>query len=357
MNNNPAKPDDTNDDFRRKYERVRVIVLGSTGFIGRWVARGLCDAGAEVILLVRNRVAAEAVFNEFDISGDVYELDLLDAQSVRLLYREIRPTVTFNLAGYGVDREEHNEELAYRTNVDLIGTVCSAVGEVRDHEWAGPNLVNVGSAMEYGQTEGNLAEDSDAKPTTLYAKSKLAGTKVLTDCSRSYGVKGLTARLFSVYGPGEPPQRLLPTLIRAVGDGTPIPLTAGLHKRDFVYVEDVAESLLRLGLKASRPGDVVNVATGVLSSVRTFVETATDTLRISHERLRFGSFPTRLEEMNHEPVTVERLRALTGWVPNTMIASGIRKTLQFQRSSSPFRAPRSIELVHEEGQCNSVILK
>ena len=357
MNNNPVKSNDATRDFRRKYTGTRAVVLGSTGFIGRWVARGLCNAGAKVILPVRNRVAAEAVFNEYGINGDICELDLLDEQSVRFLYRETRPTVTFNLAGYGVDREEQNEELAYQTNVDLIGTVCSAISEVRDHGWAGLDIVNVGSAMEYGQTEGNLVEDSDAKPTTLYGKSKLAGTKALAGSCRSYGFKGLTARLFSVYGPGEPQQRLLPTLVHAAQNGNPIPMTAGMHKRDFVYVEDVAESLLRLGLTASRPGEVVNVATGFLSSVRTFAEIAADTIGINHERLKFGSLPTRLEEMNHAPVTVERLRALIGFAPKTMIASGVRKTLQFQRSSSPFRAEGFRELAHGEGQCNFAILK
>lgn len=341
----------------RQYEGARAIVLGAAGFIGRWVARGLCEAGAKVILPVRDRSTAKSVFDAYDIDGDIYQLNLLDEQSLRSLYSEIRPTVTFNLAGYGVDREEQNEEWAYKINVDLIATVCSAISEIRDQTWSGLDIVNVGTAMEYGLSGGDLAEDSLPRPTTLYGKSKLAGTSALTDCCRRFELKGVTARLFSVYGPGESPQRLLPTLIHAARTETPIPLTAGLHKRDFVYIEDVAESLLRLGLTASKPCEVVNVATGVLSSIGTFAKTAAETLGISHDRLRFGSLPTRLEEMNHEPVNVERLRALTGWVPNTIIASGIRKTFQFRRSSSLFRAEGYRELVHEDGQCNFAILK
>jgi UDP-glucose 4-epimerase len=308
---------------------VRTVVFGSTGFIGRWVARGLCESGAKVFLPVRDRFAAKEVFDAYDIDGDIYQLDLLDTQSVRSLFREISPTVTFNLAGYGVDRAEQNEELAYQTNVDLIGTVCSAISEVRDRGWAGLNIVNVGTAMEYGLAGGDLAEDSVAKPTTLYGKSKLAGTRALTDCCRSYGLKGVTARLFSVYGPGELSQRLLPTLIHAARTETEVPLTAGLHKRDFVYVEDAAESLMRLALVSSLPCEVVNVATGVLSSVRVFAETAADTLGINHERLRFGSLPTRSEEMNHGPVTIRRLVSLTGCAPGTTLAEGVRKTVSF----------------------------
>ncbi|NOT47448.1 MAG: NAD(P)-dependent oxidoreductase [Acidobacteria bacterium] len=322
-----------NNSYRKKYAGVRTVVFGSTGFIGRWVARELCDAGAKVVLPVRRSGAVADVFDKYDIEGDICELDLLDAQSVRSLYREVCPTVTFNLAGYGVDREEQNEELAYQTNADLIRTVCSAISEVRDHGWTGLDIVNVGTAMEYGLAQGDLAEDSLPDPTTLYGKSKLAGTRALTDCCRRFGLKGVTARLFSVYGPGESPQRLLPTLIHAARTEIQIPLTAGMHTRDFVYVEDAAESLMRLALLSSLSGDVVNVATGVLSSIKTFAETAAETLGISHDRLRFGSLQTRSEEMNHEPVNVERLRSLIGWVPNTMTEAGIQKTFQFRRSS------------------------
>ncbi len=329
LNKRPDKLNRQTDGYRDEYSGVRAMVLGSTGFIGRWVARGLCDAGAKVFLPVRDRSAAKEVFDEYDIDGDIFQLDLLDEQSVRSLFREILPTVTFNLAGYGVDRAEQNEELAYQTNVDLIETVCSAISEIRDHRWAGLDIVNVGSAMEYGLAGGDLSEDSLVRPTTLYGKSKLAGTNALTDCCRRFGLKGVTARLFSVYGPGESRQRLLPTLILASGTEKSIPLTDGLHRRDFVFVEDVAVSLMRLGLAPSLPGQVVNVATGILSSIRTFAETAAESLGIGHERLKFGSLPTRLEEMNHGPVTIRRLVDMTDWAPRTTPAEGVRKTLSF----------------------------
>jgi UDP-glucose 4-epimerase len=317
------------DDYRQKYAGVRAIVLGSTGFIGRWVARGLCNAGAKVFLPVRDRVVAEVIFNEYGVDGDIYEMDLRDFGTLQSIYKDCRPTVTFNLAGYGVDRDEQNEELAFQINSDLVKSVCVAISQTRDSAWTGRDIVNVGTAMEYGLAGGNLAEDSLARPATLYGKSKLAGTQSLADCCRRYRIKGVTARLFSVYGPGELPGRLLPTLIQAARHTADIPLTEGKHKRDFVYVEDVAEILLRLGSTSPQPGEVVNLATGTLNTVRTFVETAADNLGIGHERLKFGMLPTRLEEMNHESVTNRRLSELTGLTPKTTISHGIRKTLLF----------------------------
>jgi nucleoside-diphosphate-sugar epimerase len=75
----------------------------------------------------------------------------------------------------------------------------------------------------------------------------------------------------------------------------------------------------------------VNLATGRLTAIREFVETAAQVLDIDPERLQFGSFPMRAGEMHHLPVTVQRLDELTGWRPATRIAEGIARTRDFRR--------------------------
>jgi nucleoside-diphosphate-sugar epimerase len=134
------------------------------------------------------------------------------------------------------------------------------------------------------------------------------------------------ARLFTVYGPREHPGRLLPTLLRAArGDG-PILLTAGAQRRDFTWVGDVVEGMLRLGVTREREPSVVNLATGELTSVREFVERAARVLGIAPERLHFGAQPTRAEEMVHDAVAIERLVARTAWRPATTIEAGVGLT-------------------------------
>jgi nucleoside-diphosphate-sugar epimerase len=124
---------------------------------------------------------------------------------------------------------------------------------------------------------------------------------------------------------------LLPSLIEAARTGQTIRLTDGRQRRDFTYVADVAEGLLRLGMSSAEPGEIVNLATGRLIAVRQFVEQAAHILNISEERLLFGALPTRPEEMNHSPVAIDRLRRLTGWTPPTGIQDGIRGAWDFYK--------------------------
>lgn len=316
------------------YSGARILVLGAAGFIGRWTARQLGAAGAKMFLTVRDEKAAQKIFEEFGVTGEICQLDLLDERAVEKLVRSIRPAAVFNLAGYGIDRTEQDERTAYRINARLIETLCRALAEARDAGWPGQNFIHAGTAMEYGFIEGDLDEDSAPNPTTVYGRSKLAGTLALNECLRRFDLKGVTARLFAVYGPGEAAERLLPTLIESAASETYIPLTAGLHKRDFIYVEDAAEALLRLGLETSTGIGTVNVATGVLTSIRDFVKTSAEVLNIAGERLRFGALFTRPEEMKHDPVTNKKLLKITGWRPATTIADGVKKTLSFERNKN-----------------------
>src|SRR5439155_25919027 len=112
-----------------------------------------------------------------------------------------------------------------------------------------------------------------------------------------------------VYGPGEQADRLLPSLQRAAVASTRVSLTAGDQLRDFTYVEDVAEGLLRLAAAETRPqAAIVHLATGRLTSVRTFAETAAAVFGIDPLRLDFGAMPKRPDEIRYGPVDIARLR-------------------------------------------------
>jgi nucleoside-diphosphate-sugar epimerase len=308
------------------YTGVRVVVLGASGFVGRWVARALVQQGADIWMVARNRAAANDVFRVYGVVGQLVELDLRDSAGMVDLYRDVRPSITFNCAGYGVDRAERDGVLAAQINTDLVGVICRASQPVRDAAWPGQDLVHAGSGAEYGEQAEDVSEDAPTHPTTVYGRSKLAGTRLLVELGQTYGIKGATARLFTVYGPGEHPGRLLPTLMEALSSRQPVRLTTGRQQRDFTYVEDVAEGLLRLGVSRGRPGEIVNLATGNLMSVRAFAETAARVLSIPRDQLRFGALPAPDNDSEHAAVRLDRLRQLVGWTPATTVAEGVSRT-------------------------------
>jgi nucleoside-diphosphate-sugar epimerase len=194
-------------------------------------------------------------------------------------------------------------------------------------------LIHLGSALEYGTIDGDLRETSNCTPTTLYGVTKLHGTRRLYQIAMQGNLRAMTARLFTVYGPGEHPSRLLPTLLRARDATEPLDFTSGTQQRDFTYVEDAARALLMLARSDFGPGEIVNVATGRLLSVRAFIEAAIEVLSLPRDRIRLGALPPRAEEMRHAPVSIERMRSLISWVPASTLTAGIRRTAEFGHSA------------------------
>ncbi|MGQ0537992.1 MAG: NAD-dependent epimerase/dehydratase family protein [Gemmatimonadaceae bacterium] len=320
------------------YRGRRTLVLGASGFVGRWVARGLADCGAHVLAAGRDAAALEQALHAAGLAGR-YETVLRDLAlgGIADWLRPLEADVVFNLAGYGVERSERDEARAQRINAALVAELASAVHGAPG-SWPYARLLHTGSALEYGVSGGVLREDSATQPTTLYGATKLAGVLALVRQSRASRTRAVVARLFTVYGPGEHAGRLLPSILDGRDGRRTVHLSAGTQLRDFTYVEDVAEGLLRLGVADAEPGTVVNLATGVMQPVREFAEVAARVVGMSRELLNFGALRPRAEEMLHTGVSVDRLLALCdGWRPSPDIASGVARTLarQAQESSAP----------------------
>ncbi len=309
------------------YAGVRVLVTGASGFIGRWIARALTQAGADLVLAVRDAATMRLIAERYGVSGAVAVCDFRNPADIVALVRASRPLVTFNAVGYGVDATEQDQGEMAAINADAVLHLADAIQQHGDTAWSDVRLVHLGSALEYGAASGRLPETEEATPTTSYGRTKLRATLGLA--SRGSALRSLTARLFTVYGPGEHGGRLLPTLLEVRARDNRIPLTDGTQRRDFTYVADVAEGLVRLGLSHSPGGWVVNLATGKLVTVRNFAETAARVLGMPLEALDFGAIQRRRVEMAHDDVTIDRLVALTGWRPGTSIENGIRATRAF----------------------------
>jgi len=308
------------------YRDVPALVLGASGFIGAWTTRALHACGARVTVATRDAGRTTAALGRLAPSVTITIADLSTPAEVSALLTRTTPAVVFNLTGYGVDATERDAATMTAINAELVETVCTALAERAHRGWAGLDLVHAGSALEYGAIQGTLHEGLEAMPNTDYGHTKLRGTRAVQACAAASGIRGVVARAFTVYGPGEHDHRLLPSLLRTAQTGERLALTAGRQPRDFTYVEDVAEGLLRLGIATAPADTVVNLATGHLTTVRTFAETAARELGIDPALLDFGALPERDKEMWHGPVDVTRLRQVTGWVPPTSVADGIRRT-------------------------------
>lgn len=245
-----------------------VLVTGGSGFLGGGLVRRLIALGANVFVATRGEMPLDRLQ---DVRGAYvyHRVDLTDQESVHRVFDEIRPTTVFHLAVYGASLGQGDAEVMNRMNV--FGT-RHVLAECERHDVR--RIVTAGSWAEYGvsQRGGQMSETDTCLPCCEYGLSKLAATHVAIDWSSRTGRPVTILRFFSVYGPGEPEHRLVPTLMASGRSGVPARLGSPDVIRDFIHVEDVADAIVCSAERSSDTYEILNVGTGAGLSIRDLVE-------------------------------------------------------------------------------------
>ena len=299
-----------------------VIVTGGTGFVGANLVRRLVTEGHLVHLLVRQR------YNDWRVQDvlphlQIHVIDLLDTEQLRAKAAALRPDWVFHLAAYGAYSWQDDLQAAIQTN--FLGTVnlveaCRSVGFEA--------FINTGSSSEYGFKDHAPAETEWVDPNSYYAVTKASATQFCRYTANRYRLSIPTLRLYSVYGPYEDRDRLIPKVILHGLQGRLPPLADPEIARDFVYVRDVEEAYLLLASQPEgRPGAVYNLGTGLQTSLREVVALARQAFNLSIEpqwgTMQKRSWDTNIWKANNAAIVD------TGWEPKFTFRQGFRETVEW----------------------------
>ncbi len=239
---------------------MRVAVTGASGFIGRHVLSVLLEHGVKIVAVTRDasRLA------ELSEAVRIVEMDI--AHTVPDCFEQMGcPDVLIHLAWDGLPNYKslhHFEAELPRQYHFLNGMIKAGL----------PSLLVTGTCFEYGMQSGALSAAMQTNPTNPYGYAKDALRQQL-EFLRSTKPFNLTwARLFYIYGEGQPGTSLYPMLIEAVSRGDKIfNMSGGEQLRDYLPVEEVARKIVQSALAQCDIG-AVNICSGKPISVRRLVE-------------------------------------------------------------------------------------
>ena len=301
----------------------RVLITGAAGFVGSNLARRALERGDEVTLNVRPG-SDRWRLQEIEGEAHLVEADLRDARAVERMVAEARPELVMHLATHGAYSWQSDSEQIFETA--LLGTVnmlaaCETAGVRR--------LINAGTSSEYGYKDHPPAEDEIPEPNSDYAAAKAAATTWCGYFARERGVQTVTLRLYSVYGPWEHPDRLIPTLVREALAGRLPPLVNPGVARDFVFVDDACSAFLASAEAPDvAPGAVYNVASGRQTTIRDVVEIARSTFGVEAEP-DWGSMPERAWDTTSWVGNPAKIERELGWRAETQLVDGLERTAQW----------------------------
>lgn len=309
----------------------RVLITGATGFIGSLLAWRLAEAGAALWVGVFPGEAPERVA-ALPSGATRVSIEMQDAASVRQALEAAAPEVVLHLAAVGVSDRGVDPELALAVNAG--GAVHLLQGLRLRTERGHPvgRVVLVGTCYEYSDSPAESETPSCClDPFDFYAASKVAAWAFGRAYWRVCRLPVVTARLFQVYGPGQPAHTLVPAAVDAALGGTDFAMTPGEQRRDFIYVSDVVEGLLAAALAPDLAGQSVDLGTGQATSLRQVVERIW-ALAGARGRIRAGALNRRRGEAPTLVANAARTAQLTGWRARTDLDSGLRQMIHEYRT-------------------------
>jgi len=168
-------------------------------------------------------------------------------------------------------------------------------------------------------------------PTTEYGAAKAACWLIAQAFARRTGLELVSLRPFTMYGPMEPPGRLVPSVVRHALAGQSIDLTPGDQARDFVYVEDVADAFIAAATTDAAVGGTFNVCTGTAVTVRDIVQRVLAATG-SASTARFGALSYRPTELSMLSGDTSRATQILGWRARVSLDEGLDRTIAWFRA-------------------------
>ena len=307
---------------------IKVLITGASGFVGSNLTRKLLQEGYEVHIL------SQPFFNKWRLIDVLSKLnnhtvDLLEAEKLKKLIKEIKPEVIFHLAAAGVFGGISSPEKEL-IEVNFLGTV-NLINACADINYK--CFVNTGSSSEYGSKDKPIKETDICEPVNTYGISKLAALLYGSFIAKTQNQSIIGLRLFSPFGPFDDSQRLISSVIIKALRNEEILLSNPKGVRDFIFVEDVVEAYLKsIDLASQFKGEIFNVGSGREISVSEIVKTICQ-LTNTKSKIKWGQVSPRPWDTVHWQADISKISHCFIWRPEYSLEQGLKKTIQWFKNN------------------------
>ena len=310
------------------------LVTGGAGFIGSHLVEELLRRG-ERVRVVDNLATGKRVNLAHLSAVDFLEGDLAD---IAVAHRAVKgmEIVLHQAAIPSVPRSVEDPVTSNRANVDASLNLLVAARDAGVRR-----VVYAGSSSAYGDTPVlPKVENMPTAPLSPYALQKLVAEDYCRMFTRLYGLETVTTRYFNVFGPRQDPSSpysgVISLFVSALCAGrAPTIHGDGEQTRDFTYVANVVDGVLKASSAPGVSGEVINVATGGRISLNQLFRTIHDLVGASVEPVYAAP---RRGDVRDSRADVEKARRLLGYEPTVSFDEGLRKTIEWYRSTQAVTA-------------------
>lgn len=298
----------------------RVIMTGPTGAIGMAMIKKCLERRIPVVAICHRGSPRNQYIPDSPLITKVEaELDELDGVDVSC---DKGYNIFYHLAWNGTFGDTRNDmqlQVNNIANVLKAVTLAERMGCVR--------FIGAGSQAEYGRVEGLLRPDTPTNPENGYGMAKLCAGQMSRKVCEQKGIEHIWTRILSVYGPYDRKETMVCGCLSKMLKGESTAFTPGEQLWDYLYSEDAAEAMLRLG-ELGRNGQVYCIGSGQAKPLKEYI---LEMKRLTgYEReVGIGAISYARGQVMELCADIEKLTEDTGFIPVVSFTEGIQKTIEW----------------------------
>ena len=267
-------------------QNKRVLITGGNGYLGKNLIKQLVTYKADVFSIdIQDKCFLNGI--------NYFQTDIRDSNKLKEIIQKINPEYIYHLAA-SLDRSRDFEITKEIFDINVNGTI-NLLNALTDVEYE--NLIFTSTSEIYGgnNVKSPFKEDGDFIPASPYSLSKYAAEMTIKTFSELKNKNYTVLRLFNFYGNDMPKSFFIPQLIEKLNNNEKFDMTKGEQLRDYLYINDVIQSLL-LSTKKEAQKEVFNVCSGKAKSIKKIALEFKKKLN-SKSTINFGAIPYRDNEV------------------------------------------------------------
>ena len=299
--------------------KKKILITGGTGFIGYHLAKKCLKLNWSVTSLsTKNPTKIRKLKKiKYLISDISKKSDLKKIININYDY-------VVNLAGY-IDHSKKKKTLYSHYNG------CRNISEIFLRKKI-KKFIQIGSSIEYGRNLSPQKENlNNTKTFSIYGRAKLMSTNYLLSLYKKYSFPVSVLRLYLVYGPYQDRNRVIPIVIDNALKSKKFDCSLGTQFRDFVYIDDVVNGIIKSLKTKKNNGQIINLGSGKPIMIKDVILKICKI--IGSGKPQFGRIKFRKDEIKNLYPSIVKAKKILNWRPKVKINFGLKKTINFYKKN------------------------
>jgi nucleoside-diphosphate-sugar epimerase len=298
-----------------------ILLTGATGFLGSHIAEELIALGFQVIVLKRS------TSNLKYCNGFADQISWIDCDDLTFAQQEIirlKPTVLIHAAWSGVKSHDRDRWSEQEKNISFLVSILELAKKVGIKK-----IIALGSQAEYGSFENIVNESYSCNPNSAYGAIKLCSSVILKAFAEQNNIDWYWIRIFSVFGPREDANWLIPSAIINLLNKKEMALTPCEQRYDYLYIKDFTSGILSIVKKDKDKSGIYNMSSGSNIMIKEILSFLEHRLSPKQKILKFGELAYRPNQVMNMQGNSDLFFQTFNFKPKFNVYDGLEVTINY----------------------------